>query len=154
MDNGIHLSRFLSDSERKVVDKSIQQNGYCGHPENVILNMMIDNRAHIRELAARKTKLARETAGSSGQIEMRKFSVPKLNFEAKDYYELVDWLNVPRLEPPIACKLDDNDIDKVIKTASMPCFEKYPCHTQAVQRHVKMVTDAAKSVCGKERREG
>jgi len=36
----------------------------------------------------------------------------------------------------------------------MPYLEKFPCHTQAVERHVKMVTEAGKSVCGKERREG
>lgn len=36
----------------------------------------------------------------------------------------------------------------------MPDLEKYPCHTQAVERHVKVITDAARSVCGKERREG
>ena len=36
----------------------------------------------------------------------------------------------------------------------MPDLEKYPCHTQAVERHVKVITDSARSVCGKERREG
>ena len=50
----INISRFLPLSEREVVDKCIQQNGYYGHPENFLLNMMIDERKHIRELAAKK----------------------------------------------------------------------------------------------------
>ena len=152
----IHLSRFLPSIERDVVDKCIQQNGYYGHPENVLLNMMIDERKYIRELAARKLKAARETDGchSSSSGDIRKFTIPKLNFEASDYYELVNWIDFPRLEPPLTCKLMENDLEKAIKTGSMPDLEKYPCHTQAVERHVKVVTDAARSVCGKERREG
>jgi hypothetical protein len=32
-----------------------------GHPENVSLNMMIDERKHTRDLAARRIKVERET---------------------------------------------------------------------------------------------
>src|ERR1051325_3364788 len=53
---GKQLSRFLPSTERDVVDKCIQQNGYYGHPENLLLNMMIDQRKHIRELAAERLK--------------------------------------------------------------------------------------------------
>ncbi len=31
----------------------------------------------------------------------------------------------------------------------MPHLEKYPCHTQAVKRHIKVVTDTEMSICGK-----
>jgi len=93
--------------------------------------MMIDERKHIRELAARKIKVARETEGShcSSSRDVRKFIIPKLNFGARDYYELVNWLDFPRLEHPITCNLLDTDIDEAIKTGSMPDLEKYPCHT-------------------------
>lgn len=153
----IHFSRFLSSNDRDVVDRCIQHNAYYGHPENVILNMMVDERKHIRELAARKVKAARESSASlssSSSGEIRKFTIPQLNFEASDYYELVNWVDNPRQEPPITCILSDYDIQEAIKSGSMPHLEKYPCHTQAVERHIKVVTDAAKCVCGKERREG
>ena len=117
---------------------------------------MIDERKHIRKLAARKINVAREIDGchsrSSGDI--RKFTIPKLSFEARDYCELVNWPDFLRLEPPITCKRMDNDLEEAIKTGCMPDLEKYPCHTQAVERYVKVVTDVARSVCGKERREG
>ena len=117
---------------------------------------MIDERKHIRELAFRKIKTLRKSkhGQSSSSGDIRKFIIPTLNFEAKDYYELINWLDFPRLEPPITCILTENDLDEAIKTGSMPDLEKYPCHTQAVERHIKVITDAARSVCGKERREG
>jgi hypothetical protein len=152
----IHLSRFLPSVERDVVDKCIQQNGYYGHPENVILNMMTDERKHIRELAVRKIKAARSNDGchSRNSADIRKFIIPKLDFEAGSYYELVNWLNFPTIEPPIARNIADSDLEEAIETGKMLQIENYPCHTQAVERHVKLVTDAASSVCGKERREG
>src|SRR6218665_3596513 len=33
-------------------------------------------------------------------------------------------------------------------------FPKFPCHTQAVERHVKLVTEAATAVCGQNSRDG
>jgi len=139
-----------------VVDKCIQHNGYYGHPENVILNMMIDERKHIRELAARRIKVARESDDGlcRSSDDIRKFTIPQLNFEAREYCELVNWIDFHRLPPPVTSKLTDNDLDETSRTASMSDIEKYPCHTQAVERYVKVVTDASWSVCGKERREG
>jgi len=57
--------------------------------------MMIDKRKHITELAARRIKVVRETdrCHPSGSGDIRKFTNPKLNFEANDYYELVNWLD-------------------------------------------------------------
>src|SRR6266516_875825 len=91
---------------------------------------MIDKRAHIRKLVARIIKLARETAGSSCQNDNKKYIIPKVNFETKDYYKLINWLNVPRLEPPISYKLADNNHDEATKTASVLYLEKFSCYTQ------------------------
>ena len=33
-------------------------------------------------------------------------------------------------------------------------FEKFPCHTQAVERCVKLVTEASSKVCGHSARDG
>ena|SRR5688572_15130793 len=109
-----------------------------GHPENVLLNMMIDERKHTRDLAARRIKVKREAdrchQSSSGDV--RKLTIPKLSFEATDYYELVKWLDFNRREPPITCTFTENDREEAIKTGIMSDLEKYPCHTQAVERHV------------------
>src|SRR5688572_14289622 len=99
-----------------------------------------------------KNNVARVTdrchPSSSGDVS--KFTIPTLSFEATDYYELIKWLDFPGLEPLITCKFTENDLEEAIKTVSMSDLEKYPCHTQAVEKHVKVVTDAARPVCGKE----
>ena len=84
---------------RDVVDDVIQRNGYFGHAENILLAMLTDNRPHIRELAYRRILAARsESASLSG---IREFRVPRLNFGASDYTELVDWQEIDRYEPPL-----------------------------------------------------
>ena len=90
----IRLSRFLPLSDRDVVDKCIQQNAYYGHPENVLLNMMIDKRKHIRQLAVSKIRAAREAADltTSRSGDVRQFTIPKLSFQATDYILRADRL--------------------------------------------------------------
>jgi hypothetical protein len=57
----IQLSRFLSESDRLVADKCIQRNVFLGHSENILLSMLVDDRKEIRELAAKRIKLARQS---------------------------------------------------------------------------------------------
>ena len=117
--------------------------------------MMIDEKKHMQELAARRIKIARKTdhchPSSSGDI--RTFIIPKLNLEATVHCVLVNWLDFSRLEPPITCKFKKNDIKEFIKTRSRLCqIVKNTIATSKVARPT--VTDAARSVCGKESREG
>jgi len=61
----IQLTCFLSDSDRLVVDKCIQRNAFFGHPENILLSMLVDQRKEIRELPARRIKLARQSTSDA-----------------------------------------------------------------------------------------
>lgn len=148
----IQLSRFLPENERTVVDKCIQRNAYFGHPENIILSMLVDERKEIRELAARRIKLARE-ATVEGDV-VRKFQIPPLNFATDDYHSLVDWQELPRTQPPMLKDISDAEIENAIQTQHKWTLDTYPCHTQDVERHVKLVTEAAVAVCGHLRRDG
>ena len=82
-----------------MVDKVIQRNAFFGHAENILLAMLSDDRTHIRELAYRRIMAARKENGLSSRV--REFRVPSLNFEAKDYTELVEWQQIDRYEPPL-----------------------------------------------------
>ena len=95
-----------------------------------------------------------DSCHSSRSGDIWKFTIPKLNFEESDYYELVNWLDFPRLEPQITCKLKENNLDEAITSGNMPDLEKYHCHTQAIERHIQVLIDASKAVCGKEFRDG
>ena len=45
----IRLSRYLPSDVINVVNTVIQRNAYFGHPENLLLAMITDDRNHIRE---------------------------------------------------------------------------------------------------------
>lgn len=61
-------SRYLSYDLKKIVDPVIQRNGYFGHPENILLVMLVDERKAIRELAYRRIIKARTNQRSRKRI--------------------------------------------------------------------------------------
>ncbi|GBL81334.1 hypothetical protein AVEN_143644-1 [Araneus ventricosus] len=75
--------------------------------------MLTDNRENIRSLALRKLICARiENRGSS---EVRIFQVPKIDFKAKDYFELINWRRVRRFEPPVLMNVPFKEIEAMVK---------------------------------------
>lgn len=70
-----------------MIDPVIQRNGFFAHPENILLAMLSDELKHIQELAVRRILKAREQQESQN---IRDFSVPKLNFKALDYIDLIE----------------------------------------------------------------
>ena len=59
-------------------------------------------------------------------------------------------------EPPMIKAMTDAELGDLITTEVTPAviFPEFSCHTQAVERHVKLVTEAAKAVCGQKSRDG
>ena len=83
---------------------------------------------------------------------VRKFKVPKLNFRAKSYPDLFDRRTTVITEPPFTATLSDDQIKDIVITPLTP--PAFTCHTQAVERGIKLVTEAASSVFGTEARDG
>ena len=83
---------------------------------------------------------------------IRKFVIPKFIFKANDYTELFDWKTAKFLEPPLTMKLSVDEIRGFILTLLE--LLRYPCHTQAVERGIKVVSEAASAVIGEEARDG
>lgn len=114
--------------------------------------MLGDERLHIRELGLRRILKCRT---NHPQANVRKFKVPKINFEATDYIDLIVWQAVAVTEPQITRKFSTEDLRKMI--AEIPeeiNIFKLPCHIQAVERCVKLVTEASLAVCGSDARDG
>lgn len=57
-------------------------------------------------------------------------------------------------EPPLTRRLSEQEVWDIALRKSTPKFADIPCHTQAVERGVKMITEAAKRVCGENSRDG
>lgn len=147
------FSRDLTDNSKKIIDPVIQRNSYFGHCENIILAMMFDARISVRKMGMEKILQARALARN----QLRKFTLPILNFNAKDYYEIITWDEIELTEPPILSNLSVTELEKIIADPDVALganVKLYPCHTQAVERGVKVVTEASASVCGVKRRDG
>ena len=149
-------SRYLEQQFRDIIDPVIQRNGYFGHSENILMAMLTDDKKHFRELAYRRILAARiENQSSSGSI--RKFRVPSLNFHAEDYTDLVEWQAIDRYEPPLMKHLSDDEVAASVKTnesAHVRAIAQFPCHTQATERCIRLVTEASAAVCCQDARDG
>ena len=66
--------------------------------------------------------------------------MPRLNFDAETYHEIINWSNV-NSEPPLCIDLSTESIEDMrFLKHEIP---DYPCHSQGVERAVKLVS----SVC-------
>ncbi|GBL82608.1 hypothetical protein AVEN_263691-1 [Araneus ventricosus] len=117
--------------------------------------MLHDSRKHIRELAVRRILGTRDekTKNSGG---LRFLKLPKLNFEAADYIDLIDWSNCVVTEPPLTMHIKDKDLKEMCKEEQFPALtlEEFTCHMQSVERCVKLISEAAMKVCGETARDG
>lgn len=156
----IQLSRYLPVELQTVVDPVIQRNGYFASPENILLGMLTDERKFIRELALRRILKVRNIKNSD-KNKLRKFVIPVINFRATDYVEMILWQKSHITEPPMTMDIKDEELKQLIEESSTNSdlwslleFPKFPCHTQAVERTIKLVTEAAGAVCGQDARDG
>ena len=140
--------RTLPTRLQDVVKPVMQRNAYWAHPEAVLLAMVADSDAAVRAQAVRQIGLCRQRP----QEVVRPYKLPSINFAATDYTKLLDWVKETVTEPPLTTDLTDAELQGII---SQPLqVAAFPVHTVAVERAVKVVTEAAGAVLGEERRHG
>lgn len=149
----ITKSRSLSDESRNIVHQVLQNNAFFAQHENLLIAMIHDESPAIREIGYRRIIKARENPVHRNTI--RKFQQPKLLFHATAFHLMIDWQNIQLTEPPLTRRVSSEDIMSLIKSKEKPsALPDFPCHTQAVERHIKLVTQASKSVVGAAARDG
>lgn len=74
-----------------------------------------------------------------------------MNFKAQTIYELVDLEKVADTEPPQVMDLSKEELMDVIET---PLHFNLPCVTTAVERAVRVTTEAANISTDKDQRDG
>ena len=112
--------------------------------------MLMSDKTSIRESAANHIMRARQNT----MVSVRKFHLPKINFQAKTCEELIFWSEHEIFSPPVISCLPNNDLCKLFSNTDFWEEHNFPCHSQAVERHVKLVTDSSIAVTGFERRNG
>ncbi|GBM03078.1 Protein lev-9 [Araneus ventricosus] len=151
-------SRYLTTDLKEIIDPEIQRNGCFAAAENILLSMLCDEHKHTRELGLWRLLKAR----TENRDSIRKFAIPKVNFDAKDYIDFITWNNIEITETPMTRHISIDSLDQFIRESSetktvvenlLIDFPKFPCHIQAVERMVELVTESSLSVCGSSARE-
>src|ERR1051325_324363 len=145
------LLKLLPSAVTNIAKPYISRNAYFAHPENVLLALMMDDDSQKRAKAVRIILNLREQKSDIG-LQIRKFNVPVIKFDANDWDELINWDNVTITEPPMTSHLSSKEIEVVVDTPL--AVAAYPNHTQSAERCIKLVTDASKAVYGYDAQDG
>lgn len=132
------------------MDPVIQRNAYYAHPEKLLFSMLgYDSR--VQKIAYRRIRKIREADGST---EVRQFTVLDLNLAATPYSSILYWPEVGMTEPPLTKHLANECLRKVVEDNKIKdLVPDEPCHTQCLERYIKLVTNASLSAIGYEARD-
>ncbi|KAL3054343.1 hypothetical protein OYC64_006631 [Pagothenia borchgrevinki] len=86
-----------------------------------------------------------------GDSSVRTRRTPDINCDASSIGDLISWSEGVS-EPPLTCLLSTSEVKNVIKTPMEVL--NWPCHTQSIERVVKMVTEASAKYFSQEKRDG
>lgn len=144
--------QLLDDSVRQWAESVLTRNCYFAHSESILLAALTDNDINIRRIAVEKIVAARNRMEHE---EVRKFSKSSivLNFDANDYFNMIDWNLSAVFPPPLVLSMSNEELMKSAEfgPVSIPAL---PCHTQAVERLVREVSRASGKVFGHSARHG
>ena len=136
--NMIQNAVQLDDSRvSEVMFRVIENNSLALRSENLLCAMLPDSRPDIRSQAIEKILDIRKKFSAR---DFRKFIKPSnINFQANDYYELIgkdNWL-----ESILTDEYLSEYLESVLDSSEPFSFPKFPCHTQSVERHLRLVSE-------------
>ena len=139
---------------QSVVKRVVQRNAFFADPGVLLCSMLESDQQEVRTKAVNIIKAARSKPPKPPRAKalrkIRKFKVPALNWSAEAWWEIIDWSQVQVAEPSILSRIGTDMLDQAVSNPIT--FPGFPCHSQSVERAVKLVTEAASKVCGPDRR--
>lgn len=97
----ISKTRFLPKKYQAIIDPVIAHNAFYAHPENILIVMLGDKQRDVRVLAVSRILKARnEALETPAHAHPRQFIVPSINFQAKNFQDMIDWKRETIYEPP------------------------------------------------------
>lgn len=147
----IEMISHLRNDIKTIIQTVVQDNAYFAHKENVLVAMLVDSDKAIRQKAVNLIMSSRQLQLNS----IRTFEKPHINFDASDYTEMVDMNDEDGIEPPITKNLSIDQIVECTKTPQNIVFNMLygiPCHTQSVERAIRLLSERAQNVFTEENR--
>jgi len=146
----IKIQRLLSPDVVSITFPVMQRNSYWAHQENVLLAMLADEDEENRKVAVDIIKSIRQQASAS-QHHIREFRPPHITDSCRTLRDLLPPVDQCKFEPPMTSKLTDEELDSIVQQRYQV---NIPCHSQGVERCVRLVTEASGMVYGADARDG
>ena len=155
--------KFPNKKISEISLKCLQRNAFFAHQENVILGMLADEDSDNRRIAVNKIlnirknveNISEENSHNYNEAEgvqaVRKFVVPTINVKARSLKKFVNLDSNDITEPPFTISMTNEFLEEILEN---PLQLGHPCHNQAVERHVKLVTESCSAVSSYEERDG
>ena len=86
------------------------------------------------------------------KIKKRLNKIPEINFNASNWWELINIDQKGVCEPPTTTDYSSEQLKHALKTGEMLQLPVFPSHSQSVERAVKLTSEAAEMVYGQEAR--
>ena len=151
----IQLVREQPLEVQAVVKPAVQRNAYFAEPGIMLTSMMEDPDADVRKSGIKIIEKVRSNPPKAPKSKylkgIRKHEIPQLNWSAANWTEIIDLKKVKIWEPRILKKLSKEEVESAVDTPV--CFPKYPCHSQTVERMVKLVTEVSSEVYGEKKQQ-
>ena len=120
----IRKTRYLAKDLRAIADTVIQRSSYYTHHENIILTMIRDERKAICEPEFRRILKVRQK--HTEKTAVQRVCVSKLNFDANEYYDLVDWQATDLTEPPATKNMKNEELQDMIASKTHSNCSSFP----------------------------
>ena len=126
----------------------MKRNAYFAHSENILLEGLSAPDQKNRGDAISKTLQAKRTG-----LLQHEFILPdKIDWDAANYLEVIEWLPEKISVPPILQFWSEEQIKEGFEGPLQ--IPEYPCHNQSVERGVRLVSEASGQVYGYKERQG
>lgn len=146
----IETSRFLPINYRQIVDKVLLNSAYPAHIESILIAMLKDETIRKQRLAVQRILDARME-----NVPFRHYQIPQIKLDADSYDEMIDWEANVCLEPVLTKHISTETLQNMLQEDKIKVdLPLLPCHNQAVERMVKLVTEASQCVVGHDNRDG
>ena len=149
----MQLVENIPSPDKDIAKRAVQRNAFFADPA-VILTAMLESEEFVeREFAVKILSELREKPEKKPKMKLlrgiRKATVPDLNWAASKWTEIIDWDKVKlRQEPRILARLTAEQLQGAL--AAPLVFPDFPCHSQSVERTVKVVTEVTQQIFGEE----
>ena len=136
------IQTYCTEEEMELLRPHIQFNGYFGQHEVVLASLLGSSNKEERKVGLDIIIKLRKKEKRSKRKTVRKVRIPQLNLLATKLTEMVD-LEKAVSSPPTLFKFSDKELEQFLEK---PYTEELPCTTTAVERGVKLTTEAATMV--------